>query len=117
MNSEILVKLREAAIEAGVVDVDLVGIIAPATIAQLEAGQISSTDAIAILRRSKPAFFDARRMGRNYPQLRSETLAAARAAERSTPIFLPAPSKPIAQMDRREYRNHKRTTFASLRGR
>jgi len=117
MNSEILVKLREAAIEAGVVDVDLVGIIAPATIAQLEAGQISSTDAIAILRRSKPAFFDARRMGRNYRQLRSETLAAARAAERSTPISLPVAETKVSAMEGKRYKQFKRESLNALKGR
>jgi len=117
MDPRTLENLRKVAIEAGVVDPDVVNIIPSATIAQLEAGQISSTDAIAILRRSKPAFFDARRMGRNYRQLRSETLAAARAAERSTPISLPVAETKVSAMEGKRYKQFKRESLNALKGR
>ena len=95
MNPTTLANLRAAAIQAAVIDPDVVALIAPDVIAKIESGELTAAGAITDLKAVKPGNLSpsvAQLDGTAYRQRRTEALSDLRKARSS--IDLPAPSVP-----------------------
>jgi hypothetical protein len=114
MTPKTLQALRAEAVRAGVVDSDVVSLINPDVVGQVESGQLSVGAAIDQFKQAKPGFFrpSLRELPKTeYSTRKSQALADLRQAGETA---IPAPVKPIADMSRREYAEHRRSVGKAL---
>jgi len=105
--------IRAAAINAAIVDQDLIAII-PTSEVRVDAGRVvGAVEAVQAFKVSKPHFFPGvgSMDSQKYRAHRQSTIAALR--ERNQ-VEVPQPAKPVAEMDRKEYNRHRQAVTKAL---